>query len=135
MGDVLHYQASGTFAEALLKSITGDTHLIEFYSNIRENGIRNDGLYFIKPELSKIMKAKKLTKKALAEKANISVRTLQGIFSRKRIKPRTVHAISKALEEKVDTLFEPVTEVEMLADRTILHHHRLMSCILRTAVE
>jgi len=111
------------------------THLLEFYSNLQEKGIRIDVKYIVKPDLMEILKEKGMSIKVLAEKSNIGHRTIKGLLAGKSIAHTTAQAITKALDIKVDNIFSINGEAGCLSDQTIKHHHRLISSILTTAVQ
>ena len=108
-------------------------HLMQFYNNLAENGIREDMKHTAKPELKQLIDTQKMELSKLALKAGIKERTLTGILSGKTT--TAAENICKALDMKIDTLFIQASEPLPLSSRTILHHHRLISTILQTAVQ
>jgi integrase len=109
-------------------------HLLKFYANLKEKGIRIDSTYIAKPELTRILKEKGITDKLLAEKAQKNIRTIKQALNGKSIKHTTAHAISQSLGIKIDQIFTVNGEPEPLSDQTVKHHHRLISAILSDAV-
>jgi integrase len=110
-------------------------HLLEFYANLRENGIRTDATYTVKPELNELLQEKGITDKSLAKNAGIDIRTIRKALKGKTIRHTTAQAISKVLDIKVDKVFDMNGEPVPLSDQTIRHHHRLISSILTCAVQ
>lgn len=108
-------------------------HLLRFYKNLSEEGIRRDNKYIALPELSDVIKKSGMSKKELAEAAGISPKTLTSILNGNS----TIYAeaISKALNVKLNSVFKPKDKPKPLSNTTILHHHRLISSILSCAVQ
>jgi integrase len=112
------------------------THLIEFYANLKEKGIRADPTYVGKAdELKKIMGERELTDIKLAEETGLEIRTIRKVLCGKSIKHTSAIAVSKALKVKVDKVFQINGDLAPLSDQTVKHHHRLISSILTTAVQ
>ncbi len=110
-------------------------HLLSFYDNLSEAGIRNDTKYECKVDFKKVLKKMGLTKVALANNAEVSISVLNRITTGQPINQVSVDRIVKALEVKKADIFKPVESVSTLSPKTIQHHHRLISAILATAVE
>lgn len=111
------------------------THLLSFYENLREKGIRIDAKYIAKPELQQLLNEKGISIKELAKAADIDDRTIKGLLSGKSITHTTANAIVKALDVKLDSILHLKGEPGSLSDQTIKHHHRLISSILTCAVQ
>ena len=107
-------------------------HLLDFYSNLAEAGIREDTKYIALPELKAIMESKKMDIKVLSSKAEISERTLKEILSGKRTS--VAKKISKTLEIKLEKIFIPALEPGQLSAKTIGHYHRVLSVMFNDAV-
>lgn len=110
-------------------------HLLEFYTNLSEAGIRLDGKYVIKPEAIDIIKDNGLTVASLSSAAGVSDRTISNATKGLPITRKSAEKISNALEYKTQSLFMLYGEPGTLSSRTILHHHRLISSMLTTAVQ
>lgn len=110
-------------------------HLMQFYANLEESGIREDSKQRFKGDLKEMLRARSITKTAFAEQAGVSLAVLASITQGKNISAESARRISGALGEPVSALFEPVGNDKGLSAKTILHHHRLISVILQTAVE
>lgn len=109
-------------------------HLNSFYKNLAEPGIRiGGGSAKAKINLAEWLKKNKVTRGALAEKAGISAATVGVAVKGEPIKEEKALAIAKAMGKKVDEVFRVEKNMEPLADKTILEHHRLISTILAQA--
>ena len=102
-------------------------HLITFYNNLSEKGIRDDGKYKCKIDFNAKLKELQLTKVVLAERAKVSEAVLRSIAKKE--------LVAKALNIPLADLFTAVDKDATLSNKTILHHHRLLSSIFATAVE
>lgn len=109
-------------------------HLNSFYKNLAEPGIRiGGGSAKAKINLAEWLKKNKVTRGALAEKAGVSAATVGVAVKGESIKEEKALAIAKAMGKKVDEVFRVEKNMEPLADKTILEHHRLISTILAQA--
>jgi len=108
-------------------------HLESFYKNLKEGNINFVGSYATSDKLDRIIAEKKILKKELIILANISEKTL--IIARKdeKISIESANKIANALKIPVNQLFELHETTSGLSDKTILHHHRLISSILGKA--
>lgn len=109
-------------------------HLLQFYDNLEENGIRRDKKYTVKQELSKAIKEKGLRITDLQNLSGISDDTIRRAKPGSSVASKTAIALSNALGVKLETLFDP-QEAGNLSGQTIKHHHRLISSILTCAVQ
>lgn len=110
-------------------------HLMQFYANLEEAGIREDSKQRFKGDLKEMLRSRSITKTAFAEQAGVSPAVLASITQGKNISAESAKRVSDALGEPVDALFEPTGNDKGLSAKTILHHHRLISSILSTAVK
>lgn len=109
-------------------------HLNSFYKNLAEPGIRmGGGSAKAKIDMAAWLKKNKLSRGKLAEKAGISAATVGVAVKGESIKIEKAQAIAQAMEKKVDEVFKVEKNMEPLADKTILEHHRLISTILAQA--
>lgn len=125
---------NAAFGNMKLKDIQPH-HLLACYDNLSECGVRLDMTYTPKPALKEIIKARKLTEQQLGDMAGISNYCVHNAKRGNNLRKHNAEAISAALGMNINELFEQSTEDNGLSDRTILHHHRLISCILHTAVQ
>lgn len=110
-------------------------HLLAFYSNLNEKGIRSDIKYRAKVELKPILKAQNLTQESFAELAGVSIGTVKQAVHGKNIAQKSAQVISGALKQPIKALFEPIGEDKTLASSTIQYYHRVISSILESAVQ
>lgn len=110
-------------------------HLLRFYDNLAENGIREDIKYKPTIHITEAIDNINITKTALAKKANISVNTLNQAYKGKNISATSASKIFKALGYQMDFLFQQDTQHTTLSAKTIQHYHRFISSILQTAVQ
>lgn len=110
-------------------------HLMQFYNNLEETGIRADGKQRFKGDLKKMLKSRSITKQNFADEAGVSLAVLNSITQGKNVSQHSAECVAAALGEPVSVLFEAVEKQKGLSDKTILNHHRFISVILQTAVE
>lgn len=109
-------------------------HLNSFYKNLAEPGIRiGGGSAKAKIDMVAWLKKNKLSRGKLSEKAGVSAATVGVAVKCESIKIEKAQAIAQAMEKKVDEVFKVEKNMEPLADKTILEHHRLISTILAQA--
>lgn len=110
-------------------------HLLSFYNNLAESGVRLDTKYICTADLHSIAKSVKLSYKAIAEKAGISEQSVSAAANGKHVAAKTAQAISSALQTELKKLFAPVDGDKTLSGKTLQHYHRLISSIMSTAVQ
>ena len=109
-------------------------HLNSFYKNLAEPGMRiGGGSATAKINLAVWLKKNKISRAALAEKSGISAVTVGVAVKGESIKEEKALAIAKAMEKDLDEVFRVEKNMDPLADKTILEHHRLISTILTQA--
>ena len=107
------------------------THLIEFYKNLAEGGIRFDYKYKFKdnilsdiPDLKKRISAAKITEN-----------TVRQLIKGGNTTKATADKICKALNIPLNKIFTAVDTAKPLSEKSISHYHRLISAMLTTAVQ
>lgn len=110
-------------------------HLLSFYDNLMEPGIRDDTKYRCTIDFRVLLKSREMTKVALAPAAGVSMAVLAAVTQGKNISKQSAESICAALEAPVKEVFSPVNGDAPLSSKTVLHHHRLISSILATAVQ
>jgi len=109
-------------------------HLQAFYKQLATNGSKCTTTKAVaRVDLTEVMNSKKLTRTAIASMGDIAPATVTTACKGNKITLDSAAAIAKALDEKVETLFKIEREESALSDKTILHHHRLISSILGQA--
>ena len=104
-------------------------HLYTFYDNLRETK-REDVKCTPNKEAIRLMKTD--TRPELAKNIGILTTTIDVIRAGKRIGIETARKVAEYFGVKPNTIFEMTGET--LSDRTVLHHHRLISTIMQSAV-
>ncbi len=110
-------------------------HLLSFYDNLSEKGIRNDTKYVCTVDLKELIKKKKQTFEKIAKKGGISEQSITSAAKGNNVSKKTATAISSALGVKLDKIFKSATEEKTLSGKTLQHYHRLISSIMNTAVQ
>ena len=108
-------------------------HLMEFYNNLGEKGIRLDTKYKPCSDFKDKITAAGYTQKSLSETVNISVNTVGVCCNGHNVAKTTADKISSVI--KCKGLFEAVNADKCLSDKTISEYHRFISSILTTAVQ
>ena len=110
-------------------------HLLTFYDNLAEPGMRQGGRCKCILNFYALLKGKGFTVKAFREKSGISAQVLTAIHQGKNISCQSAKRICQVLEIKVDQLFENIDVDATLSAASVRHHHRALSSILETAVQ
>lgn len=111
-------------------------HLMEFYNNLREEGIRRSLKYCSAVDINNLLSERKMTKEALSKKASLSVRTIYAVCSGDNVDKRSAEKVSVALDIKFKELFKPEDDaLTTISENTIKHYHALISAILEKAVK
>jgi len=108
-------------------------HLEAFYANLKEDGINKKGSFAVSNGLGELMKEMALTRDRLSKLAGLAPSTVGVARSGKRISVETAEKIAVALGVSSSQIFTIDYETDGLSDKTILHHHRLISGILGKA--
>lgn len=110
-------------------------HLLKFYKNLNEKGIRGDTKYHSIVDLRAELKKRNITQTKFTELAGVSIGTVKAAVHGKNIAASSAQAISKALNAPIQKLFEPDQADRTLASSTVQYYHRVISSILSTAVQ
>ena len=105
-------------------------HLLEFYNNLAEKGVKKDGKFIAKPELSSFISKNKVTIYEFARVAKVDIRTLKYALNGRTVSQHTAELLCKVLNVKIKDIFLQSGGSGKLSDQTIKHHHRLISSIL-----
>jgi len=108
-------------------------HLEAFYKNLAEAGIKEKGKFAIMQGLEKVMDERGLTRGRLATQAGVAAATVGAARNGKRISLESAEKIAAALGVPTKQIFKLEEGISGLSDKTILHHHRLISAILGKA--
>ena len=107
-------------------------HLMEFYNNLGEEGIRLDSMVIPNQQLLDLLATHK--KSELGEKIGISFKTINRIYKGEQTNLETAQKLCSVLEITLTDYFEGSSK-DKLSTKTIKHHHSLVSTILSTAVK
>ena len=108
-------------------------HLEAFYKNLKEDNIKTPGSYAVSDKLDKIITEKKIKRKDLSVSAGIAPNAITIARKGGRISIASAEKIAAALDMPVKQIFKLNEATTRLSDKTILHHHRLISAILGKA--
>jgi integrase len=116
-----------------LKSLQPN-HLIDLYNRLGfEQNMRGATFLATKEFFERVAK-KKLTRISISESCGLSVNTVYQAFRNKAVTMKSAKKISEAVGVPFNKAFKPATEFKTLSNKTIKHHHRLISAILNQAV-
>lgn len=111
-------------------------HLMEFYNNLQEGGIREDTKYTCIIDFREYLKTNNLTQVDVSNKAGVSIKTVYSISNGENITESSAIKVADMLHFPLDKLFKPTNDNDKkLAPKTILHHHRLISAMCENAVK
>jgi len=109
-------------------------HLMAVYANLGQD-VNHKGLTFIaKDELLKYFDKKKLTRESTADKTELCTNTIYNMFKKQAVAEQTANKICGYFNIDFNKHFEPSKPIIGLSNKTIKHHHRLVSAILNQAV-
>jgi len=105
-------------------------HLMDFYDNLSESGIRLDTKYHKRIDFEMHIPT---TQVEFSETAGIGHRTITAFLCGENISRASAEKISKALNLPLETVFDAVDRGK-LSGNTVVRYHQLISSILETAV-
>jgi len=107
-------------------------HLLEFYNNLAEGGIRLDVLYKPTKFLMSILNS---NNKVDINLLGISRHTFNKIKCGNQTNEETAQKVCNHFQLDIGKAFQVANRSEKLSNTTISHHHKLISSILTTAVQ
>lgn len=110
-------------------------HLLEFYKNLQEGGVRGDGKFKPIDGFDKILQEKHLTHLKVADTAGVSISVLKSCSASRNVTAGSAKKVAKALNMDTVKLFTAVAPNDNLAANTVLYYHRLLSSMFSTAVK
>ena len=110
-------------------------HLNSFYSNLQEEGMRQDTKCKARTDLGALSKKKQLTKTQLAEMTGLSSYAVRSALSGNNVNLDSAGKIAKALGYPRSELFDEEAAAGTLDANTIRAYHRVISSILSKAVK
>ena len=108
-------------------------HLEAFYKNLAESGIKDKGRYAVSCGLDELMDERKITRDKLSKLAGVAPVTVGVARRGERISIECAGKIAVALDVPTKQIFTLQESTSGLSDKTILHHHRVISAILGKA--
>lgn len=107
-------------------------HLLEFYNNLAEKGVRDDTKYKAVDDFKQILKNANMTQTELSKKSGVSVTTIRTCVKGNNVSKETAAKLAEALNRS--NLFTPAEGQDKLSNSTIAKYHRLLSSMLTAAV-
>ena len=109
-------------------------NLIKLYADLAQTD-KTGSVRYLFNDLGLVIKTRKLTLSELSNRSNVSINTLRSAVAGKPVTKQTANKISAVLSLKLADSTTTIKTGQKLSDQTILHHHRLVSSILQTAVQ
>lgn len=109
-------------------------HLMEFYNNLSEEGVRDSRRFVAISDLNAIVNEFPKNREQLADLARIHANTLRSACMGNAISEKSAQGLSSALGGKVTDYFKRSDAGTALTGNTIKHYHKLISTILNKAV-
>ncbi|MDD3199350.1 MAG: site-specific integrase [Eubacteriales bacterium] len=111
-------------------------HILEFYNNLAEQGVREDNLYRANKKFTQYLKDNNINGTMLAELTATNVKTSRKLINGENTNKEKASQVCERLDISLKDYFEVVKQAGgVLSERTIQHHHRTLSAILQKAVE
>jgi integrase len=107
-------------------------HLLAFYENLRENGVRQDSTYTILPQLAD--KLPRGTRQEFAKRAGVSSNTVLIALRGDKVSQETAHRMAAAAGIPFTKAFKEHRRAEKLKGNTVLHYHTFLSSVFEKAV-
>ncbi len=109
-------------------------HLMEFYSNLAEPGIKKGTLKAVaKPGMADLLGQKQLSVAQLAAASEVAENTIRAAMKGQRIEPDKARRIAAAMGHKYSTVFAETGQEAALSAVSIGKYHRMISSMLETA--
>ncbi len=108
-------------------------HLEAFYRNLKEEGVKKNGIHASSDKLKKILSERSISREALGKFAGISAATACTAANGQKVSIETARKICKALDLPVEDVFTFQGAGSGLSDKTISHHHKVISAVLEKA--
>lgn len=109
-------------------------HLMAFYDNLEEKGIRQDSSFTATAALLKLLPHG--TRGALAKEAGVGQDTMRMVYAGKGVSKRTAEKVSAAVGLAVSRAFnEHPKKCGKLNSNSVLHYHAMLSSVFRKGVQ
>lgn len=109
-------------------------HLIELYSDMGGDRKNNNISYLATQKLLNELKKKGWTREFVAQQTGLAITTVYNVFKNKPVSKNTAQLVAVVLGVRFNEGFMLSKPAEGLTNKTIKHHHRLISSILNQAV-
>jgi len=110
-------------------------HLAELYSQLSGSKDYHGVVYLPTKEFFEIVEKKNLTKAQIAKKSKTAINTVYQFFNNLPVSKVSAEKIAKVVGICFSKAFTRAKEQPVLSNRTIRHHHMLISTVLNKAVE
>lgn len=110
-------------------------HLLAFYSNLGEAGVKKAESFKAKPELKKYVKRNKITYEKVCELSHLSYNTVRTTMNCLSVSGKTANAIASGLGIDLLKYFIPGNRRNVLSNKTIQYYHQIISSVLSSAVQ
>ena len=109
-------------------------HLMAFYANLSEDGVRQDSTYTATAALLKLLP--KGQRARIREAAGVGEETMRGLCNGKPVSRKTAEKVADAAGLPLSKAFtEKVRAGGKLGGNTQLHYHRFLSSVFEKAVK
>ncbi|MGN0599211.1 MAG: tyrosine-type recombinase/integrase [Oscillospiraceae bacterium] len=108
-------------------------HIKDFEAQLLEPGAKQSGGYAVDRGFADMLKKNKISKAEAARRSGVSTTTVITVCKGRHIQISNAEKLAAAFGAAADKYFDIHTVSEPLSDKSVLHHHRLISHILATA--
>lgn len=108
-------------------------HIREFEAQLLEAGAKQSGSYAIDNGFADMLKIKRLSKAEAARRSGVAASTISAACNGNHIQINIAEKLATIFGMTAEKLFELHKVSEGLSDKSVLHHHRLISRILSCA--
>ena len=108
-------------------------HIQAFYKNLAEAGIKGKPRYVSNTTFVSVLEEKQLSRAKLAQMAGVAPAVARAASNGHRIAAESAQKIAHALGRPIGELFTMQESKEGLSDKTIKHHHAVLSAMLNAA--
>jgi len=109
-------------------------HLMELYKDMGQDINRRGISFLATDEFMEVFEEKGYSRETIAKLTKIHINTIYNIFKMKPVAEQTARKVCGVLGILFEDEFEPSKPIKGLSNKTIKHHHRLISSILNQAV-
>jgi integrase len=109
-------------------------HLMELYKDMCDDVNRRGLAFLATGEFTGAFEEKEYSKETLSQLTDTHINTIYNIFKKIPVAEQTARKVCGVLGILFEEGFEPSKPISGLSNKTIKHHHRLISAILNQAV-